>query len=278
MATRAYGSARNTEVASGSAAALVYNQAPGVLRFPCTVGDLYLAYNNTVNTLLRPAPTNWLSVRLNFTFAPALNYYQGHLTLYQNDDNYLQAGMVFNSYDGGSVATEDFRSMPRPPLITSRWRRPGTLPSVSTVIRSAMQSRLSIPWDGINWTTISTVNQALVNPRFAIWTGEGPAAAPFPPMDVSRMDVILTNIGSVGLSYSLLNAPTNASISANGVITWTPTKHKGPGRTRLRRWSPTTARLLSATNSFIVVVNEMNVPPVLPTQSTVTWPVGNRWW
>jgi len=62
-------------------------------------------------------------------------------------------------------------------------------------------------------------------------------------------------------------AVTNAAIDANGIITWTPTESQGPGvyvfttivtdtnAYALTNWS------LSATNSFTVVVNEVNSAP-----------------
>jgi hypothetical protein len=65
------------------------------------------------------------------------------------------------------------------------------------------------------------------------------------------------------LSYFLLLAPTNASISSAGVITWTPTEAQGPcTNTFITRVVDNGSPALSATNSFVVVVNEVNVAPV----------------
>ena len=67
------------------------------------------------------------------------------------------------------------------------------------------------------------------------------------------------------LTYLLVNPPAGASINTNGVITWTPTQTQSPGTNTL-----TTAAInsvvpsLSVTNSFTVVVQEVNVAPVLP--------------
>ena len=77
--------------------------------------------------------------------------------------------------------------------------------------------------------------------------------------------LILTNTASDGdipahlLSYLLLDAPIGAAIDTNGVISWTPTEAQGPSTNIL-----TTVVLddgtpsLSATNSFMVVVEEIN--------------------
>ena len=71
------------------------------------------------------------------------------------------------------------------------------------------------------------------------------------------------------LTYTLLVAPTNAVISTNGVITWTPTEAQGPGTNVFITVVTDTnvyainARSLSATNTFTVVVNEVNIAPVM---------------
>jgi hypothetical protein len=74
------------------------------------------------------------------------------------------------------------------------------------------------------------------------------------------------------LTYQLINPPAGATIDTNGVITWTPTEAQGPGTntittvvTDFNPWA-VNAQHLSATNSFTVVVNEVNTAPVLPPQ------------
>ncbi|HRT57530.1 MAG TPA: putative Ig domain-containing protein, partial [Candidatus Paceibacterota bacterium] len=67
-----------------------------------------------------------------------------------------------------------------------------------------------------------------------------------------------------GLTYSLVNAPAGASIDAQGVITWTPTEEQGPSTNLLVTVvTDDGTPALSATNSFVVVVEEVNSPPVL---------------
>jgi hypothetical protein len=73
------------------------------------------------------------------------------------------------------------------------------------------------------------------------------------------------------LSYSLVNQPAGATIDSNGVITWTPSEAQGPStNTMTTVVSDGGLPPLSATNSFKVVVNEINVPPVLPLQTNRT--------
>jgi hypothetical protein len=61
---------------------------------------------------------------------------------------------------------------------------------------------------------------------------------------------------------------TNATIDANGVITWTPTEVQGPSSNRLT--TIVSDGSLKATNSFIVIVNEANSAPIAMNQGIVT--------
>src|SRR5207237_771015 len=73
------------------------------------------------------------------------------------------------------------------------------------------------------------------------------------------------------LTYSLLLAPTNALISSNGIINWIPTEGQGPS-TNIFMTVVTDDGVppLSATNSFTVVVTEVNSAPALPVQTNLT--------
>jgi hypothetical protein len=66
------------------------------------------------------------------------------------------------------------------------------------------------------------------------------------------------------LTYVLVSAPTNAVISSQGVITWTPSEAQGPStNTFVTVVSDNGVPSRSATNTFTVVVNEVNAQPVL---------------
>jgi hypothetical protein len=74
-----------------------------------------------------------------------------------------------------------------------------------------------------------------------------------------------------GLTYSLSSPPAGASIDSNGVITWTPTEAQGPSTNIITTIvTDNQSPPLSATNSFQVIVNEVNVAPVLPAQANRT--------
>jgi Flp pilus assembly protein TadG len=71
------------------------------------------------------------------------------------------------------------------------------------------------------------------------------------------------------LTYQLINPPTGASISTNGVITWTPNAGQGPSTNTITTvvtdsnpWA-VNAQHLSATNSFTVIVTGGSTTPVI---------------
>ena len=67
------------------------------------------------------------------------------------------------------------------------------------------------------------------------------------------------------LSYALVNGPAGAVISATGVITWTPGENQGPSTNTIV--SVVNDGTVSVTNSFVVVVTEVNQSPVAVSES-----------
>ena len=68
------------------------------------------------------------------------------------------------------------------------------------------------------------------------------------------------------LAYSLIGAPTNASITSNGIITWTPTEAHGPGTNTII--TVVSDGVAFVTNQFNVVVTEVNQAPTFDFAST----------
>src|SRR6185369_6909125 len=62
------------------------------------------------------------------------------------------------------------------------------------------------------------------------------------------------------LTYDLIQAPAGATADTNGVIKWTPTEAQGPGTNMLVM--VVSDAVESITNTFVVMVTEVNVPPV----------------
>lgn len=75
---------------------------------------------------------------------------------------------------------------------------------------------------------------------------------------------------NIPVTYSLLSAPSGVAISTNGIITWTPTAVQGPSTNIITtRAVNSSLPTLSATNSFTVVVNEVNAAPTLNSLANV---------
>jgi hypothetical protein len=265
VATAPGGTSRNTEITNPANGAVIsYDQTahPGILRIPCDTGDLCGSANSSRNSLFRTLPTNWLSLRLAFSLAPTVNFQQAQMGLYQDDDDYLETGVIYSSYLGGEANTMSLEQGGSLAIL-------GAVASAATNLllqlnRSQADNSIasSFSTDGVSWTFLGTNGQTFANPRLAIWTGGSPAAGTnnLPNCDLNRLEVTTVVSVPTVLTYSLLEAPTGASIDTNGVITWQPAPVQGPS-TNLIRVVVTDNSIppLSATNSFSVVV----MPPIL---------------
>ncbi len=125
----------------------------------------------------------------------------------------------------------------------------------------------------VNSQHLSTTN------RFQVVVNEintAPVLPVIPPQAVNELTTLtVTNsatdsdIPANPLTYTMINPPQGVTIDANGIITWTPSEAQGPGTNIITTVVTDTnafavnSRQLSATNSFRVVVNEVNSPPVL---------------
>ena len=84
------------------------------------------------------------------------------------------------------------------------------------------------------------------------------------------------NIHATISGYGLVNPPAGAAINTNGVFTWTPQQTNSPSTNLITTVVTNTDPLdvvnphLTATNTFTVIVKEVNVAPTLPAASTNT--------
>jgi hypothetical protein len=273
IATYPSGAPRDTEVTSGAVVSYDQSAHPGVLRIPCDVGDLWGSVNTSRNSLFRNLSSNWTTVQLALSFAPTVDYQQVHLAVYQDDDNYIQGGLAHNNALGGEVTT----------LI---WEHKGQPSHYFTTLNSVNSIRLRLDHDlvagsithlyslnGVSWNVLGTTSQTLVNPRLGIWVGGSPVpwTEGLASCDLQRLDVVVASGAPLVLTYSLVNPPAGAVIDANGVITWTPSDAQGPGTNVFTTVVTDNAQPpSSATNSFAIVINEVNTAPVLPAQPDVT--------
>jgi hypothetical protein len=76
-----------------------------------------------------------------------------------------------------------------------------------------------------------------------------------------------SDLPSQSLSFALVSGPPRLTVSSAGHCAWTPTEDQGPStNTVLVKVTDDGTPPLSATNSFTIVVNEVNSAPVLPAQ------------
>jgi hypothetical protein len=261
VGTMANGLPRNTEItnpANGAMASYDQTNHPGILRIPCDYSDLWGTGGYSRNMLLRPLPTNWVSVVTVMDFFPNVSPEAAHLTLYQNDDNYVQAGRGFNGVQRVTMTVETNGT-----ANTIFWT-PWTNSSSETVLLRLSRSGPEAAtvqdsfWTGGKWLTVGQASFNLVQPRIALWAGGTPSPGYTnggPCMDLRRVEITTqTNVPAV-LTYSLAEAPVGASIDTNGVIYWTPTLDQAPST----NWITSVAvdngsPAQSATNRFQVVV------------------------
>lgn len=192
MASLSNGAARDTEITNAADGLLVdYDQTihPGTLRIPCDRGDLWMAANDTRNSLFRNLSSNWMSVRLFLTFKPVSNYQQVQLAVYQDDDNYVETGLGFNNEAGVAqiqeVGAEPHNGNQVSVASSNVWLRldrdltDGTVTSLYSL-------------DGTNWASVGAVSQDLINPRLAIWVGGGQDVGGG-NCDLRRLDIITSD-------------------------------------------------------------------------------------
>jgi hypothetical protein len=199
IATLPGGGPRNTEITNSADGALVsYDQVahPGVLRIPTDTGDLWGTANSTRNSLFHNLSSNWVSLRLDVSFAPTNNFQQAQLALYQDDDNYIEIGHAYSSDLGGEMATLAWEDGG----VQTSWS-PLSL-SQAKVSASRMQLRLDrdlvtdkvsalYSLDGTNWAALGQTCQALTNAQVCLWTGGSMGG--LPNCDLRRLDIITSS-------------------------------------------------------------------------------------
>jgi hypothetical protein len=120
----------------------------------------------------------------------------------------------------------------------------------------------SNPYDLVNPALTSTNQFTVIVKEVNV----APALSQVPSQTVNAQALLsVTNTASesdihAGVGYALLTAPDGASISANGIITWTPARSQGPATNTITTMVTNTDSFdtvnphLGATNSFTVVV------------------------
>ncbi len=267
IATNSTGGPRNTETTSG-AGVIQYAQSNGtygtVMRIPVDLGDLLGSLNSTTNTLFRSLSTNWLSMRMSLSLAPTVNYQQVHLGVYQNDDNYVEAGFTWNSGIGGEAVTLDAETngVDQHYYTDVYWYSGGPdAPPITNIFLRLDRNQITgnvdgfCSLDGVAWPFIGDFGQALTNARLCIWAGgsQVPYTIGLPVCDIRELDLDTAN-PPPAITYQLLSPSAGATINSRGVITWTPSVAQGLATYVLTTVATDAAASLNATNSFSVTV------------------------
>ena len=141
-----------------------------------------------------------------------------------------------------------------------------TTNTITTIVTSTNTKDLVNP--ALNATNAFTVVVVEVN--------VAPVFRVISPQTVGELTLLtVTNAATVAnihsiLGYTLVGAPEGMTIDASGIIRWVPTQTQSPGTNVITTVATSTDTLdlvnptLSATNSFSVIVREINQPPVLP--------------
>src|SRR5256884_54578 len=139
----------------------------------------------------------------------------------------------------------------------------------STNIVSVSVTDNGVPALSVTNTFTVTVNEVNLAPVLTVPADQTMAEQTTLNVNASATD---SDIPANTLTFALVSAPLGMSINpVSGAITWTPGEAQGPG-TNLVSVSVTDNGVpaLSATNSFTVIVTEVNSAPVLPLQSNRT--------
>jgi regulation of enolase protein 1 (concanavalin A-like superfamily) len=282
FATNPDGTPRNTEITDTNVGVVTYAQTNNplglVLKIPCDLGDIWSTANNNRNAIFRNLSANWMSMQLRLTFNPVQDYQQTELMLYQDDDNYVELGFLYNS--GQKVTfSREIGGSPAAIASTSISATNISLRLDRNVNTGDITSFYSL--DGTNWVSVGVIGQAFANTELGIWSGGAtvPYATTLTTCGLSRLDVAVTNT-SMLLNYTLAVTNTldnsqvlGATIDNNGIIRWLPSEAQGPGNYSFTT-TVTDGNTIS-TNSFIVTVAEVNTAPTLPPQGDLTILGGN---
>src|SRR5439155_2721988 len=157
----------------------------------------------------------------------------------------------------------------------------GFITTVANLPDTAAGQTIQLRWrcgtDNGNGRTGWRIDTVAISNR--VWVCGGSNSPPVLPAQTNRTmaelsSLVVTNTATDtdlpvnALSYTLVNRPAGATIGPSGIITWTPTEIQGPS-TNVITTVVTDSGVppLSVTNSFRVIVTEVNRPPVLPGQS-----------
>jgi hypothetical protein len=160
------------------------------------------------------------------------------------------------------------------------------LPASPATLQIAVLTNSSVPLTPGTWylgavsetnspviyTAKITLLGSLLPPEF-IYPANGAVITDFETAPlVVDCQAIDPNTPALPLSFALVRGPAGLTVSSAGVLDWTPTEEQAPGTNAVQVSVSNGA--YSITNSFAIVVEVSNIPPVLPAipNQLVTYP------
>jgi hypothetical protein len=270
--------------------------APGVL-----ANDSGVLSTNLTATLVSSPTNGVLSVSFNggFTYTPSTNFYGDDRFTYQAFDGQTNLGTAVVTITINPV--NDTPVLPAQAnrtiselaalIVTNAATDPDLPPDNLTYSLLNPPAGAAIDGNGVITWTPSLTQGPSTNTLTTVVIDDGlpPLSAtnsflvfvrdinssPFLPFQPDRTINELTllvvtnaatenNIPPLKLAYQFVSAPLGATIDSSGIIRWTPSEEAGPGSYAVTTTVIDTDSSLTATNSFLITVNEVNTPPVLP--------------
>ncbi len=235
----------------------VFNRDPATVTYTVRVTEILassitpltngLLYGRTVSA---PCTENYYR----FTVAPTLGQVQFEILGVPsgNVDLYVRRGLPLPS-----GASYDYRSV-----------NPGTTDELITV----RPGSAPVPLAAGDWY-LAVVNQSGGSVSYSVRASQNVAPVlTLPPNTNINEQVLYTatatatdaDLPANTLAFALVSGPAGLTVSLAGVISWTPTELQGPStNTVVIRVTDDGVPPLSATNSFVITVNEVNTAPVL---------------
>lgn len=163
-------------------------------------------------------------------------------------------------------------------ILTYQWRLNGTsLPGATspTLVLPSVQDT-----DAGNYSVVVDDGSSTISSNAFLTINHAPTLPPMAPQTVNEgnlftISTTASDTDGGPIAYTLVAAPTGATIDSSGLISWTPAETQGPSTNVFTtKVTDNGAPGLSATNAFTVVVSEVNAPPVVTVPGPQTIRVG----
>jgi hypothetical protein len=186
----ASGVPRNTEQTGTLAVSYDQTAHAGTIRLPIPIGDIYGSTNNSENMLMRDLPGTWTSIRVNIAaFTPTVNYEEVSIAAYQDDDNFVLLGRMYD----GTPTVEFYQETAGTPAADAGFKQlTNTGNLILRIDRNSGTNTYTAFYStdgGTTWVANGSIVKTLTSPRLAIVVGANYAGT-LPTADLSWVQVV----------------------------------------------------------------------------------------